>query len=117
MRNSKGGKTSSVVKDRYNKKTYQQVNFRVKASEFPTKEDIEESAKADNMSLNAWLVSAVIDKMHGGFNLDIKDLSAYARSAGMTEEEYIKAAVTEKMKRQDQEYTEDVTREKINEYS
>ena len=35
----------------------------------------------------------------------------------MTEEEYIKTAVTEKMKRQDQEYTEDVTREKINEYS
>ena len=115
MRNSKGGKTSSVVKDRYNKKTYQQVNFRVKASEFPTKEDIEESAKSDDMSLNAWLVSAVIEKMHGGHSLGIKDLAAYARSAGMTEEDYIKAAVMEKMQRQDDEFKEDITRESCNE--
>ena len=115
MRNSKGGKTSSVVKDRYNKKTYQQVNFRVKASEFPTKEDIEESAKNENISLNAWLVNAVVEKMHGRHDLDIKDLAAYARSAGMTEEDYIKAAVMEKMQRQDDEFREDITRESYNE--
>lgn len=115
MRNSKGGKTSSVVKDRYNKKTYQQVNFRVKASEFPTKEDIEESAKNENMSLNAWLVNAVVEKMHGGHNLAIKDLAAYARSAGMTEEDYIKTAVMEKMQRQDDEFREEITREYYNE--
>lgn len=114
MRNSKGGKTSSVVKDRYNKKTYQQVNFRVKASGFPTKEDIEESAKNDNMSLNSWLVNAVVEKMNGGHSLDIKDLAAYARSAGMSEEEYIRSAVTEKMQRQDAEFEEDITREEIN---
>ena len=115
MRNSKGGKTSSVVKDRYNKKTYQQVNFRVKASVFPTKEDIEESAKNDNMSLNSWLVNAVVEKMNGGYTLGIKDLAAYARSSGMTEEEYIKSAVMEKMKRQDEEYQEEITRESYNE--
>ena len=115
MRNSKGGKTSSVVKDRYNKKTYQQVNFRVKSSGFPTKEDIEESAKNDNMSLNSWLVNAVVEKMNGGYTLGIKDLAAYARSSGMTEEDYIKTAVMEKMKRQDDEFREDITRESCNE--
>lgn len=115
MRNSKGGKTSSVVKDRYNKKTYQQVNFRVKASGFPTKEDIEESAKNDNMSLNSWLVNAVVEKMNGGHSLGIKDIAAYARSAGMTEEEYVKSAVLEKMQRQDEEYQEEITRESYNE--
>ena len=115
MRNSKGGKTSSVVKDRYNKKTYQQVNFRVKASGFPTKEDIEESAKNENMSVNSWIISAVLDRMKGNFNIDIPDLVAYARSSGMTEEEYIKSAVMEKMKRQDEVYQEEITRESYNE--
>ena len=115
MRNSKGGKTSSVVKDRYNKKTYQQVNFRVKSSGFPTKEDIEESAKNENMSVNSWIISAVLDRMKGNFNIDIPDLAAYAKSAGMTEEEYIKSAVMEKMQRQDEEYQEEITREYYNE--
>ena len=115
MRNSKGGKTSSVVKDRYNKKTYQQVNFRVKSSGFPTKEDIEESAKNENMSVNSWIISAVLDRMKGNFNIDIPDLAAYAKSAGMTEEDYIKTAVMEKMQRQDEEYQEEITRESYNE--
>ena len=52
--------------------------------------------------------------MKGNFNIDIPDIAAYARSAGMTEEEYIKSAVLEKMKRQDEEYQEEITRESYN---
>lgn len=113
MRNTKGGKTSSVVKDRYNKKTYQQVNFRVKASEYPTKEDIETRAQEEGVSLNAWLVSAVLAKLEGNKSVSVPELAIYAKSAGMSEEEYIKAAVTEKMQRQDAEYSDTVTREPV----
>ena len=115
MRNPKSGKTSVVAKERYNSKTYQQVNFRTKISEFPTKKDIEDSADRDGMSLNAWLISAVVDKINGGCSVKIPDLEIYAKSAGISPEEYIKQAVLEKMERQDNSFTESVEREKIEE--
>lgn len=115
MRNTKGGRTSTTVKDRYNKKTYNQVNFRVKVNEYPTKEDIERAAQEDDTSLNAWLVDAVLAKLSGNTIVDVPELSAYARSAGMTEEEYIRTAVTEKMQRQDEAFKEEITRESITE--
>ena len=114
---NKNSKSKIAANNRYVENTYDRFTFRVRRNESPTKKEIKESAKTENMSVNSWIISAVLDRMKGNFNIDIPDLAAYARSAGMTEEEYIKAAVTEKMKRQDQEYTEDVTREKINEYS
>lgn len=113
MRNTKGGKTSSVVKDRYNKKTYQQVNFRVKAAEYPTKEDIENAAQKDGTSLNAWIIDAVLAKLEGKKSVAVPELAIYAKNARMTEEEYIKTAVMEKMQRQDAEYSEEITREPL----
>lgn len=40
----------------------------------------------------------------------IKDLEAYARSAGKTSAEYVREAVREKMERQDADFREDVER-------
>ena len=60
MRNKNGGLTSSVVKDRYNKKTYDQVNFRVKKG---FKADIEAYANSSGSSLNQWILDAVMEKM------------------------------------------------------
>ena len=37
MRNKNGGATSSVVKDRYNKKTYYQLNIRMKKEDITAK--------------------------------------------------------------------------------
>lgn len=114
MRKTKGGKTSTTVKDRYNRKTYNQINIRVKINEYPTKEDIEKAAQEDNVSLNAWIVDAILSKLSGNAIIDVPDVAAYARSAGMTEEEYIKSAVLEKMQRQDEAFKEEVIREHFN---
>lgn len=43
------------------------------------------------------------------------EIQAYARSAGMTASEWINQAIIEKMERQDQAFSETVTREKIEE--
>ena len=77
-----------------------------------TKEQLKEMA--GNKSLNAFLYEIVLKYIEKGNDLGIKDLEAYARSAGTSAEEYIKAAVLEKMERQDAEYKETVTR--IKEY-
>lgn len=116
MRNKNGGLTSSVVKDRYNTKNYEQVNFRLRKDGYPIRANLEKAAKDAGMSLNAWLVDTVTKKLENAESaslFDIQDIAAYARSSGMTEEEYIKQAILEKMERQDREYTETVTREKI----
>ena len=60
MRNKNGGLTSSVVKDRYNKETYDQVNFRVKKG---FKADIKAYANSSGLSLNQWILDAVMEKM------------------------------------------------------
>lgn len=60
MRNKNGGLTSSVVKDIYNKKTYDQVNFRVKKG---FKADIKAYANSSGSSLNQWILDAVMEKM------------------------------------------------------
>lgn len=52
------GKTSSVVKDRYNKKAYDEMKIRVKKGQKAT---IEAYAKAHGKSLNGF-VSEAIDK-------------------------------------------------------
>ena len=64
-------------------------------------------------SASEWINEAIKEKMAGGIYLDIPDLKVYAQSAKMTVEEYIKQSVIEKMQRQDEEFDEEVTREKI----
>lgn len=60
MRNKNGGLTSSVVKDRYNKKTYDQVNFRVKKG---FKADIKAYAQSAGISATEWINQAILEKM------------------------------------------------------
>ncbi len=66
MRNKNGGLTSSIVKDRYNQKAYDQVNFRVKKG---FKAEIDAYAKSEGMSLNQWLLDAVLEKMKNQDNM------------------------------------------------
>jgi hypothetical protein len=93
----------------YDTKTYDRITFRVKKG---YSEELKELVKPD--TLNGFITKAVEQRLRGDFGLNIPDLSAYARSSGMTEEEYIKAAVMEKMQKQDAEYQEDITRERVN---
>lgn len=111
-----GGKTSSAVKNKYIAKAYDRINFVMKKGR---KEEIKEKAASEGISTNKWINDAIQEKIDRGAGkangayADIKDLSAYARSAGCTEDEYIRQAIAEKMKRQDEEYTEEIEREKI----
>ena len=113
MRNKNGGKTSSTVKERYNQKTYDRIVFRVKKEESPTKEEIEKEAQKNGKSLNGYITDAIRQQIAGRAFGDIPDLEAYARSAGMTVDDYIRAAIKEKMDRQDKEYTEEIVHEAI----
>ena len=56
MRNSKGGKTSSVVKDRYNKKNYDTILLRIPIGE---KEKIRKKAEQDGKSINAYIKNKI----------------------------------------------------------
>lgn len=111
-----GGKTSSAVKNKYIAKAYDRINF---VMEKGKKEEIKEKAAGEGISTNKWINDAIQEKIDrgagkpGGAYTDIKDLSAYARSAGCTEDEYIRQAIAEKMRRQDEEYTEEIEREEI----
>lgn len=111
-----GGKTSAAVKNKYIAKAYDRINFVMKKGR---KEEIKEKAASEGISTNKWINDAIQEKIDRGAGkasgayTDIKDLSAYARSAGCTEDEYIRQAIAEKMQRQDEEYKEEIEREKI----
>ncbi len=111
-----GGKTSAAVKNKYIAKAYDRINFVMKKGR---KEEIKEKAASEGISTNKWINDAIqekIDRGEGKANgayTDIKDLPAYARSAGCTEDEYIRQAIAEKMQRQDEEYKEEIERERI----
>lgn len=92
----------------YDEKTYDRITVRVPKG---YREQLKELVKPD--SVNGFITKAIEQALNGGNALDVPDLAAYARSAKLTEEEYIKAAVLEKMQKQDAEYTEEVTREKF----
>ena len=70
-------------------------------------------------SQNEYIWEAILDKIENtacgkyDFCESIPDLEVYAKSIGLTPEEYVKIAVAEKMERQDQEYQEEITREKL----
>lgn len=53
-------KTSSEVKDRWNKKTYEPITVRVKKG---NKQLIEEYAKANDMSINGFINNLIADKI------------------------------------------------------
>jgi len=104
-----GGKVSAQSREKYNKKTYDQINFRLRKESYPSKADIEVQAASDQMSLNAWILTALTEKLDRVEQMTIPGVDDYARRAGMTAEQYIRQAVEEKMRRQDEEITEGIT--------
>ena len=110
--NSEQKKKRNERQNTWQKENTDRINFTMPKGR---KAEIQRSAQSKGISSSEWINSAIVEKMNGGYTLDIKDLAAYARSAGMTEEDYIKTAVMEKMKRQDDEFREDITRESYNE--
>lgn len=61
------GKTSSAVKDRYNKKAYDSVLLRMPKGE---KERVQAAADAAGKSLNAFIMDAVAAQMPAGVTPD-----------------------------------------------
>ncbi|MBQ5928036.1 MAG: hypothetical protein IIW96_02545 [Oscillibacter sp.] len=59
------GHVSPAVKTAYNKRNYQAITFRVKldGSDGVTKETISQAAERDGMSVNAWIIEAIRDKL------------------------------------------------------
>lgn len=55
------GKTSSIVKDRYNKKVYDEIKIRIPKGEKAT---LQEYLKATERSLNSFIVEAVHEKIN-----------------------------------------------------
>ena len=78
-----------------------------------TKDKINSIAASQGLSASEYLRKIISVAVESGINqnkINIPDLAAYARSAKMTEEEYILQAVKEKMQRQDNDFVEEVTR-------
>lgn len=107
-RKAKNSKSKIAAIHRYDEKAYDKTAIRLPKGTF----DIIKKVTGGG-SLNGFISGAVIDKLNGGAFGDIPDLGAYARSAGMTVDDYIRQAIAEKMRRQDEEYTEEIEREKI----
>ena len=59
------GHVTPAVKTAYNRRTYQPITFRIKldGSDGLTKAQIEAAAARDNLSLNAWIIEAIRDKL------------------------------------------------------
>ena len=59
------GHVSPAVKTAYNKRNYQAITFRVKldGTDGVTKETITKAAERDGMSVNAWIIEAIRDKL------------------------------------------------------
>lgn len=73
----------------------------------------EEIKKVSNNHMSDFINAAVNEKLNGGTAASIPDLAAYAKSAGLDPEQYILEAVKEKMKKQDETFTESIKRVKI----
>lgn len=54
------GKTSSIVKDRYNKKAYDEIKLRTKKGD---KDYYKEEAEKMGLSLNAFIIEAINEKI------------------------------------------------------
>jgi uncharacterized protein (DUF1778 family) len=59
------GHVSPAVKTAYNRRNYQAITFRVKldGSDEVTKELIQAAADLSGMSVNAWIIEAIRDKL------------------------------------------------------
>lgn len=59
------GHVSPAVKTAYNKRNYQAITFRIKrdGADGFTKEQMEAAADASGMSINAWILEAIRDKI------------------------------------------------------
>lgn len=112
------GKTSVKAVNKYIQKAYDRINFVMPKGR---KEEIKDRAIKEGVSASEWINGAIADKLNAAycasgeydFCANIPDLAVYAKSIGLTPEEYVKIAVAEKMERQDQEYQEEITREKL----
>lgn len=107
-RKAKNSKSKIAAIHRYDEKAYDKTAVRLPKGTF----DIIKKVTGGG-SLNGFISGAVIEKLNGGAFGDIPDLGAYARSAGMTVDDYIRSAIKEKMDRQDKEYTEEIEHEAI----
>lgn len=108
MGKTKTSKSQMAAVRRYDEKTYDRITVRVPKG---YREELTELAKPD--SVNGFIVKAIESKLNGGYNINIPELGAYAKSTGLTIEEYIVLAVKEKMQRQDDNFQEEIIREKI----
>lgn len=94
---------------RWESKAYDKVTLRLRKDTEPTRETITEAATAAGMSLNAYVLEAVKEKMNGGKappDEIVPDLGIYARQVGQSPEEYTAQAIRERMQRQDKEAAE-----------
>ena len=59
------GHVSPAVKTAYNKRNYQAITFRVKldGTDGVTRTSIAQAAERDGMSVNAWIIEAIRDKL------------------------------------------------------
>ena len=108
MEKAKTSKSQMAAVRRYDEKKYDRITVRVPKG---YREELAELVKPD--SVNGFIVKAIESKLNGGNNINIPDLKMYAKSAGMTTEEYILEAIKEKMQRQDENFKEEIIREKI----
>lgn len=103
---ARNSKAKMAANRRYDEKAYDRITVRVPKG---YREQLKDIVKPD--SVNGFIVKAMDKALSGVNDLGIKDLDAYARSAGMTMDQYIKIAVREKMERQDKDFKEDITSE------
>lgn len=97
----KTSKSQIAATRRYDDKAYDRITWRVPKGK---REEYNDLVKPD--TLNGFITKAFNDRLNSVSGIVINDLDAYARSAHMTKDEYIKQAVLEKMKRQDEEFEE-----------
>ena len=111
---NKNSQARIKANNKYVEKAYDRITVRVPKG---YRTELAEQVKPD--SVNGFILKAIEEKKRGSGTFDfctnIPDLDAYARDIGLTPEEYVKLAVVEKMERQDQKFTESVTREQIEE--
>ena len=103
--------TQAQVKaqSKWENKVYNKVLLRLRKDTEPTRETITEAATAAGMSLNAYVLDAVKEKMNGGKAPPaelVPELGIYARQVGQSPEEYTAQAIRERMYRQDKEAAE-----------
>ena len=112
-------KARNIRQNNWQKENTDRINFTMPKGR---KEEIRKCADAEGVSASEWINQAIIEKMAGcGSEMEfinvssIKDLGAYAKSAGVTMKEYVFRAIAEAMSRQDAEVVEDMERVNIEE--